>query len=304
MAGLDFHSRKILNQKFTNLYYKTLNSHERSELWHVRHNFKEMKTYKSNIFGDIPEPENFEELISLISKNHDKNISNVFMSRGQSNIECRVDQSAFRRLKLNSKKITEYDIIRYETSLLSQATHRGYRNQNGRIQNDFELLALLQHHGAATRLLDFTRNALIALWFCVTENIDKTGLLLGINSFSVGGYEGGEFSSLEDYEKQMASIKVHEHCQTWEPPIVTPRIAAQHSQFVYSRLSESKMGSIEFEYKLEKNVLIAINKELKQQFENILVSTFDLRFQTLFPDIDGFGDANSHSINVNSMHRW
>lgn len=263
-----------------------------------------MKTFKSNIFGDIPEPENFEELINLISNNHQKNIFNVFMWRGQSNIEWRVDHSAYRRLKLNSKEITEAEIVNYETSLLKQATHRGYRNQNGKILNDFELLALLQHHGAATRLLDFTRNALIALWFCVSENLDKTGLLLGINTFSVGGYEGGEFTSLKDYKKQMESIKEHKHCQTWEPPIVTPRIAAQHSQFVYSRLSQSKMSSIEFEYKLEENVLIAINKELKQQFASILTSVFDLRFQTLFPDIDGFGDANSHLINTNNMYRW
>ncbi len=259
-----------------------------------------MKIFKSQLFGNIPEPESFDQLIQLIIGDSE---DNVFMWRGQSNIDWRVDHSAYRRLNLKKEKVTEFDIISYEDSLLKHATHRGYRYQNGHLLSDFELLALLQHHGAATRLVDFSRNAFVALYFSLIGNKDKNALLLGINSNSLGGYEGGEYL-VKEYRNQVKGLEKYGHCQTWEPPIVTPRIAAQHSQFIYSRLSKSKMGSIELEYNIEKNKFICINAKLKKKFEEILISSFDLRYQTLFPDIDGFGDANSHIIDTSSMYRW
>ncbi|MFD3232234.1 FRG domain-containing protein [Rahnella aceris] len=44
---------------------------------------------------------------------------------------------------------------------------------------DFELLAKFQHHGAVTRLIDVSRNMLVALWFACRSQTDKKGILLG-----------------------------------------------------------------------------------------------------------------------------
>lgn len=263
-----------------------------------------MKEFKSKLYGNIQEPENFIELIELLSF-HNVEGRNVHMWRGQSNIEWRIDHSAYRRLKLDKKKLTDSDLIHYELNLLKQATLKGYRYQNGRTLSDLELLARLQHHGAATRLVDFTRNSLIALWFASSENLDSHGLLIGLHTDFLGGYE----AEIQDYQYPF-DLKVEDmvnHAETFEPPVVTPRVAAQHSQFVYSSLSDKKTGSLKLhpDHKDKKpNLFIAISKDLKTNLNQILEKSFDLRYQTLFPDIDGFGDANSHQIPKDKMWRW
>lgn len=72
-------------------------------------------------------------------------------------------------------------MVFYETSLLRHARHKGFDTENGKILTDFELLAKLQHHGAATRLVDFSKNVLVALWFAIQDNKEETGLLTGIH---------------------------------------------------------------------------------------------------------------------------
>jgi len=261
-----------------------------------------MKIFKSNLYGDIPQPDNFEELIDLITLEKGE-YRIVHMWRGHSNIEWRIDHAAYRRLKIDNKgKVTEQYLIEYELFLLSQATHKGYRYQDGRVLSDFELLAKLQHHGAATRLLDFTRNALIAAWFCISSDLNKTGLLIGLHAHHLGGFESQGLE--KNYEDHINEIMELPHPQTWEPPVVKPRIAAQHSQFIYSALSDDPKSSICLSKSENVNIFIAISPKLKSSINKILEVSFDLRFQTLFPDIDGFGNSNSHRISTYKMSRW
>ena len=64
------------------------------------------------------------------------------------------------------------DLFRFE-----QWRHWAVACQPNLPSNDFEALAFAQHYGLATRLLDWTTNPLIALYFAVEDQPDKDGSL-------------------------------------------------------------------------------------------------------------------------------
>lgn len=226
------------------------------------------------------------------------------MWRGQSDIDWGLNSSAYRRLKASSNYQTNdvnENISSYETTLLQQATHRGFRQEGSRELTDFELLAKLQHHGAATRLVDFSRNALIGIWFACNENPDKSGFLAGFDSWYLEGYEKEpETRSYKDVIDALGD----KNPVTWEPPGVSSRIAVQHSQFIYSKVIESPSGSLITPDDDKAYRRFEITKKVKAEALEVLFEVFDISRANVFPDIDGFSQANSVNEDISSMHRW
>lgn len=127
-----------------------------------------MKELSDERFGRIYQPASFKELIDLAVTSKTEN-AHIYMWRGQSNSEWLLHSAAYRRVSVSEKVVTERTMKYYEEYLLDKATHKGFRLQDGANLSDFELLARLQHHGAATRLLDTTRNVLVGLFFACIE---------------------------------------------------------------------------------------------------------------------------------------
>ena len=105
--------------------------------------------------------------------------SPVLAFRGQRDRCWLLESSAERRLKKGLKgqdRIHDSLFIEYHRdNLLQTGKLRNYDKREGNQLADLELLADLQHHGAATCLLDFTRNALVALWFACENAPGESG---------------------------------------------------------------------------------------------------------------------------------
>ncbi len=260
-----------------------------------------MKQHDSPIFGIVPKPSSFDAVLRLVRQPPPGEARMVRMWRGHGDISWPIHSAAYRRLAIDGPP-TEKDMIYYEERLLKRATHRGFRNINGRRLSDFDLLARLQHHGAATRLVDASRSALVGLYFSAATHSKKVGALIGLHAHFLGGYEGEPKDT--DYQSVVQDVQDSKYPQTWQPPDVSPRIAAQHSQFLYSSVSSDKRGSLSIDQSPNAILVIAISPTLKRESLKILSEVFDIRHLTLFPDIDGFGSANSYQIGQWDSYRW
>jgi hypothetical protein len=262
-----------------------------------------MEQVEHYLHGSVLKPESFSELLTNVCEPSGKHQHRVWMWRGQSDIDWRLDSSAYRRLQISTgirPSDSNMAMIRYEKTLLQHATHRGYRYENGKELSDFELLAKLQHHGAATRLVDFTRNALIGIWFACSENAQKSGLLVAFDTWYLEGHE--KELEVRTYEEIVDDFR--DDPITWESPGVSARIAAQHSQFMYSKVMQSPSGSLAFPSDKRAYRKFELTPELKEDALQVLFEVFDINKSNIFPDMDGFAQANSVSEDIGRMHRW
>ena len=212
---------------------------------------------------------------------------NVF--RGQSDSRWTLTSSATRRLTESEVAPSQFPFVytSYHQDILVKARTGGFSTEYGQDLSDLQLLAELQHLGAATGLLDFTWNPLVALWFA-SDDSSKDGKLFVINTNNPGNV----YRILGNEENQEISriflhqLSIKPSVSIWEPTLRNTakiRMLVQRSVLVIGPPEIANYDDFVSEITIEQKDKAALRSELYY---------LDISQLSLFRDIFGFTQAH------------
>lgn len=240
-----------------------------------------------------------EKFLSKVNRFHA-----AFAFRGQENASWKLHSSAVRRLvrdtdgiALDTPRFRRVYASYHRYELIEPARTAGFDIEEGRTISDLQLLAKLQHFGAATGLMDFTWNPLVALWFACAagEKGDEAGKVFVIDLNDPMRWRrvpsGDDVQSTEDiflqYDDDMPFY--------WEPIArseASARIIGQRSVFVIGRPLIPDDAVVE-----EIEVDLSDKREMRKELADI----FDVSERSLFGDMYGFSSVNRADSPVRLM---
>ena len=209
-----------------------------------------------------------------------------YLFRGVKNETYEIEAAACRRL-LTPYRRNPNRLLRINKRLIEDARSRGHDQKDGRSLSDLELLAELQHFGAATCLIDFTRSALVALWFAcdkgAEEETDANGKVFAVcRDIRLKTVTSNLIQNSIDHFFPVDKESSYQLYQ-WEPKLQNSRIIAQRSVFVFGGASIK----VETECVIMSSGKQAILKSLKE--------LSDIEEASIYPDFDGFARLHAHN---------
>ena len=277
-------------------------------------------------------------ILSIVKFNFgiDNRIKKLFMYRGHPSVDYKLIPSIFRMYKKEGDKNEYYKYPLIEENEMYMHFIKEAKSYIKNIDDNtnggyLEWLAYAQHFGVPTRLLDFTHNPLVALYFACSKEEKEDGAIWIFNLINYKNFHSKILKNEPDVnENTTKSELIYEiiselknetfRCSKFPihfiPYYLDERMSAQASSFLlwgederpfeeminnenYINISSAKNGiSIDYEGKSEEFVLkILIPHEKKKTILEEL-DLLGVNPKSIFPGLDGIGKYIENYYNV------
>ena len=208
-----------------------------------------------------------------------------YLFRGVSTESYKIEASAYRRLSETDRN-NPSKLLKINKDLIEKARSLGHDQRDAQQLSDLELLAELQHFGAATCLIDFSRSALVALWFACQQGsqTEANGKVYAVRHDDMVRLKTVNPELLkEDIDYFLKPDENGRYpLYQWQPKLQNNRIIAQQSVFVFSGAQ------------IEEESVCVIEKNSKQDILIALDKISGITEANIYPDFDGFARLHAH----------
>ncbi|MTC50883.1 FRG domain-containing protein [Providencia alcalifaciens] len=222
-----------------------------------------------------------QELVSIV----DGNSSLGYLYRGESDFEYKLKPSLARYS--DRAAINGYDLLgneKYSLQIFNSELPQYHKNH---VNGKFELMAIAQHHGLPTRLLDWSLSPLVALYFAVNENKGTDASLYSFRTGSMRWATEDDISkSVDENEEEDVFVYQSKH--------LTPRLKNQQGVFTFHKRFEEEFNNPNLQkYRIPVDCIDSIKWQLIQLgiTDKVIYGDLDALCKTLaFSHFKGFDE--------------
>jgi hypothetical protein len=173
------------------------------------------------------------------------------------------------------------------------------------LEDTLRCLAMMQHHGAPTRLLDFTKSPYVAAFFAL-ENALQDCAVYALNTPVLSGLAAAHDSTLTreaidpssdgHFERYFTSGA---HAMVWygEPPEMDRRLVAQSGLLVVPGQIDAPLNALLATYKCREPLIekVVLAHSMRADAMHALYR-MNITQATLFPDLDGLARSMAYEL--------
>lgn len=211
-----------------------------------------------------------------------------YIFRGQGDVEWPIESTLLRLVRrCHSEDNDPFTPYIYENEMIEDFKYRFPLYNSSKIiddNNNVEWLALMQHYGAPTRLIDFTSSIFVALHFALDGSYDKDSVIWAVKRF--------------DAEKEhVKAYCTKNNCCTVTPDVLNSYFHEKANKFISCKRSKDEIDEIIPIYPYIANQRITIQQGLFLMSSNLTKS-----FEDVFNSVMGIDNNTLNTEIVNLLN--